>query len=802
MNFILRQSTAGQEVPLGPFLDDTDGKTAETALAIANTDIKIFKSGATAEVSKNSGGATHIASGRYYCVLDATDTNTLGSGELNVHVAGALPVKVRFTVLPSNVYDSIVAGTDKLQVDVAEFGNATGTFSSGRPEVNTTHAAGTAWGSGAITANSIANGAITSAKFGAGALDSVWSTGTRTLTAFAFSVTVGTNNDKTGYSLAATPPTAEEISTQVAADLATAHGSGSWQTATGFAVAGDAMTLTAAYDAAKTAATQASVDAIDGVVDAIFTDTGTTIPATLVTIKSVTDKLDFTLEADLGVFRFTANALEQAPTGGGSAPTAADVAAEVNTVLTAAHGSGSWQTATGFSTHNAADVVTALGNGNTLTAVPWNTAWDAEVQSEVTDALNVYGGPTNAQMEARTLAAAEYATAAGQTTILNRIGAFTGSGINNILGFLQAIMSKDAGTPSDVGGSFSPATDALEAIRNRGDAAWTGGGGGGGVAGSGSSAYTPILRTGGGTPLGGVKVWFTTDEAGDNVVAGTLTTDAFGEVTANLDAGTYYMHVQKSGYNPSSTPIAVTVDATPSTVEHDIFSAASAASTSLAITYSEIRRQLGLHLSWDRDADNWSVDEVADANEIIRQGLRQFYWPMLEGGGTHVWSFLCPVAELAVEAGESTYALPNDFGVMVGDKLTFSAGANFGYVERIAEDELRALLGNDDLEGPPKYFAVRVKPTSAGAETAYELLLYPKPNAAATLTYRYQIEPSTIDASSTYPLGGSVHAQTVLESCLAAAERILEDTNDGAHYKAFQMQLAASIELDKQSFSL
>jgi hypothetical protein len=50
--------------------------------------------------------------------------------------------------------------------------------------------------------------------------------------------------------------------------------------------------------------------------------------------------------------------------------------------------------------------------GAGLTAVPWNAAWDAEVQSEATDALNAYDPPTNAEMEARTLATASYLTAA------------------------------------------------------------------------------------------------------------------------------------------------------------------------------------------------------------------------------------------------------------------------------------------------------------------------------------------------------------------------------------------------------
>jgi len=94
---------------LGPFLDDTDGKTAETALSIANTDIKLWKRGGTTETNKNSGGATHIASGRYFAVLDGTDTDTVGELILNVAVAGALPVRLVCCVFEAAVFDSLFA---------------------------------------------------------------------------------------------------------------------------------------------------------------------------------------------------------------------------------------------------------------------------------------------------------------------------------------------------------------------------------------------------------------------------------------------------------------------------------------------------------------------------------------------------------------------------------------------------------------------------------------------------------------------------------------------------------------------
>jgi len=43
----LKQSTASQSRAIGPFVDDTDFKTLETALTINNTDVKLVKNGGT-----------------------------------------------------------------------------------------------------------------------------------------------------------------------------------------------------------------------------------------------------------------------------------------------------------------------------------------------------------------------------------------------------------------------------------------------------------------------------------------------------------------------------------------------------------------------------------------------------------------------------------------------------------------------------------------------------------------------------------------------------------------------------------
>ena len=122
----LKQSTA-YDFELGPFIDDTDGKTAEASLTIAATSVYVSKAGAalTAKTESTALTGTGDALGYYACKLDTTDTGTLGSLRVHCHVSGALPVWQDFLVVPAQVYNSVVAGSDKLQVDAVEINSST-----------------------------------------------------------------------------------------------------------------------------------------------------------------------------------------------------------------------------------------------------------------------------------------------------------------------------------------------------------------------------------------------------------------------------------------------------------------------------------------------------------------------------------------------------------------------------------------------------------------------------------------------------------------------------------------------------
>ena len=112
----LKQSTT-TTVYLGPFVDDTDGKTAETALTIT---AYLSKAGAAAAARNSATAIAHDRDGYYRVELNTTDTNTLGRLRVFSSTAGALPVWADFTILSAQVFDSLIAGSDALQVHTNE----------------------------------------------------------------------------------------------------------------------------------------------------------------------------------------------------------------------------------------------------------------------------------------------------------------------------------------------------------------------------------------------------------------------------------------------------------------------------------------------------------------------------------------------------------------------------------------------------------------------------------------------------------------------------------------------------------
>jgi hypothetical protein len=142
-----------------------------------------------------------------------------------------------------------------------------------------------------------------------------------------------------------------------------------------------------------------------------------------------------------------------------------------------------------------------------------------------------------------TVIQANLATSANQTTILNRLGAITGSGVNTVLGFFKALLSKSATVPSDIGGTFTPTTDSTEAIAEA-------------VAGGGTGAYhSTVTVTDGTDPIEGARVRVTQNGITRGICTGT---DASGNFTFGLDSGTFTIVATAAGFIPVTTTRTVT----------------------------------------------------------------------------------------------------------------------------------------------------------------------------------------------------------------------------------------------------
>jgi len=451
----LKQSTAAT-IKLGPFVDDSDGKTAETELTISQADIRLSKNGGDIAQTHNSAGATHDELGYYNVPLDTTDTNTLGTLKVIVSESGALPVFADFMVITAEAYDTL-CGTDHFTVDL-----------NGTPSVNVVQISGdstaadnlesycdgtTAQPVNVTQIGGTAQSAIDLKDFA----DTGYDPTTHKVQGVVLTDTCTTNTDMRGTDNAytGTPPTAVAIrqemdsnSTQLAAIL----------TDTGTTLDGKLDTI-AGY--------------LDTEVAAILEDTGTTIPGL------ISDLNDLSAQ---DVWGYVTRTLTSAGSGGATAqevweyatrtltantnlniPSAADIAdavwdeaiadhtagttfggknqrvvpsetlndykADVSGLATSAAlaivdgnvdsiledtnelqtNQGNWLTATGFSTHSAEDVwsvatrsltdkagFTISGTKTTLDAL--NDISSGDVSTACGTALDTYDPPTATEM--------------------------------------------------------------------------------------------------------------------------------------------------------------------------------------------------------------------------------------------------------------------------------------------------------------------------------------------------------------------------------------------------------------------
>lgn len=222
--------------------------------------------------------------------------------------------------------------------------------------------------------------------------------------------------------------------------------------------------------------------------------------------------------------------------------------------------------------------------------------------------------------------------------------------------------------------------------------------------------------------------------------------------------------------------------------------------STLSVTYTELTRAVAHFAGWDRTEANWTSDQASDFADILKSGLRLFYYPppLEPGEPRYEWSFLRKTGTLTFADADYTYDLPDDFAVLLDDSMTYAAASGYRRMIKVPEWHLRALQAKaGTTTGTPQYFCVRPTTFTSTTGLRYEAVVFPTPTAAATVTYRYVMCPNTI-ASGEYVYGGAIHSELVTEAVLAAAEAKLDDDPQGVHYQRYMTLLGASIRSDRE----
>ena len=397
----LKQSTA-YTFRMGPFLDETDGKTAETGLTISQADVRLSKGGGNFAQKNESTSASHDEIGYYIVLLDATDTATVGELLVAVHESGALPVFKTFQVVEEAIYDAIYGASADLitkvdAIDTVVDAILVDTGTTLDTKINTIDTV--------VDAILVDTAVIGSA--GAGLTGVPWNA------AWDAEVQSECADALTAYD----PPTKTELDsafteikggTWATTDTLEAirdRGDAAWTTGGGGSAPTAAAIADAVWDEATSGHTTSGTfgEQVKTDIDAILVDTGTTLPATL-------DTIDNFLDTEIAAILADTNELQGDWANGGRLDLLVDsiiskvdvVDGIVDDILV---DTGTTIPATIATIDTVVDAIlvdtAVIGSaGAGLSGVPWNAAWDAEVQSEVADALAAYDPPTKAEMDA------------------------------------------------------------------------------------------------------------------------------------------------------------------------------------------------------------------------------------------------------------------------------------------------------------------------------------------------------------------------------------------------------------------
>lgn len=510
------RTNAINEVMFGFFMDNSDGKTEMNALTIANTDIRVHKYQASAFAAKHSGGGSYISNATYLFRFDSTDVDTPGPLKVQCIMTSCLPVKMEFNVLTEaewqNKYGTARNATASMLTSVqTNVDSVLGTLNSVKTMTSNTYTYGTL--TSQLTSVQLALDTMHTSVAIQSTLLSVQAAvdaGGATITpsdVWSYSVKALTDSIARSSQLTSVQAVIDSIYQGVNSALVSLAALNNLTADSVWAVTTRALTDSVAR-ASQLTSVQLVADSALGTINSVKAMTSNTY-----TYGALTSQLTS-----------VQSALASAP---------ADI----------------WAVTTRSLTDSVARTSQLTSVQLALDTVRNSVAMQSALLSTqlAVDAINIT--PSDVWGYSVKVLTDSIARISQLTSVQLTVDAFTGGG-DATLSAQSVIIAHLEGIK---GPTWAIATDSLEAIRDRGDAAWITGSG---LAGANTVTLTIQDDSGNNIPEAAVEVY---DSAGTTFYE-RKQSNSSGQTIFKMDDGTYTIVVHKAGYSWSNTALVVAGD--------------------------------------------------------------------------------------------------------------------------------------------------------------------------------------------------------------------------------------------------
>ena len=151
-----------------------------------------------------------------------------------------------------------------------------------------------------------------------------------------------------------------------------------------------------------------------------------------------------------------------------------------------------------------------------------------------------------------------------------------------------------------------------------------------------------------------------------------------------------------------------------------------------------------------------------------------------------------------------TYALPASFAGIdgpIGYDTYYGTDPNIHDLDipLMSDKSIRNMFQHlEDRDDKPRAASIYQTGATGTAGSSFRIRFYPVPDAVYRLVYDMINEPASLSGTQV-PLGGDLHSETILASCLAIAEQYFIPNSPHGYKQNFMDRLRASVELDRNA---